>query len=63
MGYRELMTQFSMVLGQIDSTYEMVAHQYGFTFNELIILYTIGENKQINQKKLVKFCFAKNHNS
>lgn len=52
MDYRKIMSRFSNAQTQVNASYEMIAKKYGLTYNALMILYIIDEEKNITQKNI-----------
>jgi DNA-binding MarR family transcriptional regulator len=48
MDYRKIMSRFSNAQTQVNASYEMIAKKYGLTYNALMILYIIDEEKNIS---------------
>ena len=52
MDYRKIMSRFSNAQTQVNASYEIIARKYDLTYNALMILYIIDEDKNITQKNI-----------
>ena len=46
------MSRFSNAQTQVNASYEIIARKYDLTYNALMILYIIDEDKNITQKNI-----------
>ena len=52
MDYRKTMARLSNALNQVNTSYSIIAKQYGLTYNTLMALYMIEEGEGITQKNI-----------
>lgn len=52
MDYRKIMSRFSNAQTQVNASYEIIARKFDLTYNALMILYIIDEDKNITQKNI-----------